>query len=73
MKSARSSPRWDLTSRRLSELPFDSNAAVLVGRLPWIHRDPFDRMLVAQAASRDMKLLSHDDNVLRYGAMTLGF
>ena len=33
----------------------------------------FDRMLIAQAASRDMKLLSHDDNVLRYGAMTLGF
>ena len=46
---------------------------MLAGRLPWIHRDPFDRMLIAQAVSRDMKLLSHDDNVLRDGALTLGF
>ena len=65
--------RNDAVLSRLSELPFDSDAAVLVGRLPWVHRDPFDRMLIAQTASKDMKLLSHDDNVLRYGAMTLGF
>ena len=57
----------------LKELPFDSNAAIAVGSLPWNHRDPFDRMLIAQAVTTGLKLLSHDDNVLRYGSMTIGY
>ena len=32
-----------------------------------IHRDPFDRMLVAQAKCEAMTLLSHDDTLLQYG------
>ncbi len=35
--------------------------ASLAGSLDWEHRDPFDRMLVAQALSNDMVLLSADD------------
>ena len=31
------------------------------------HRDPFDRLLVAQAIVEPMRLVSHDAQVLRYG------
>jgi len=34
--------------------------------LPWHHRDPFDRMLVAQALTEPMRLVTHDAVVARY-------
>lgn len=34
--------------------------------LPWIHRDPFDRMIIAHAISEDMTLVTHDANIHRY-------
>jgi PIN domain nuclease of toxin-antitoxin system len=34
--------------------------------LPWHHRDPFDRMLVAQALSEPMRLVTHDHQVIQY-------
>jgi PIN domain nuclease of toxin-antitoxin system len=34
--------------------------AVVVAALPWHHRDPFDRMLIAQASVENMPLLSAD-------------
>jgi PIN domain nuclease of toxin-antitoxin system len=37
-----------------------------VGTLPPIHRDPFDRMLVAQAQVEDLLLLSRDVDIARY-------
>ena len=37
-------------------------------RLPLIHRDPFDRILVAQAKSEGITLVTRDRNILRYGA-----
>jgi len=40
--------------------------AVAVEALPRIHQDPFDRLLVAQALSESMRLLSHDAVVARY-------
>lgn len=63
----------DALASGLKEFPFDAQAAVAVGGLPWIHRDPFDRMLIAQAQTAEMKLLSHDANVLRYGDVAVGF
>jgi PIN domain nuclease of toxin-antitoxin system len=41
--------------------------AARVGMLPWHHRDPFDRLLVAQAMVEGMSLLSHDDQLDAYG------
>ena len=41
-------------------LPIGFRHAVTVGRLPAIHRDPFDRMLVAQARVEELRLVSHD-------------
>ena len=38
-----------------------------VAKLPAIHSDPFDRMLVTQARSDGLFLLSHDSKVIAYG------
>jgi PIN domain nuclease of toxin-antitoxin system len=58
-----------------SELAVRSNAAALVGRLPLLHRDPFDRLLVAQAIvepailyTADQQLVPYSDLVRRIGA-----
>jgi PIN domain nuclease of toxin-antitoxin system len=40
--------------------------ALLVGSLPPIHKDPFDRMLVAQAQAERLTLLTSDDTVAHY-------
>ena len=43
----------------------------LVATLPWRHRDPFDRMLVAQAISEGMALLSKDRVLNEYAVDVL--
>lgn len=37
-----------------------------LGRLPPLHRDPFDRMLVAQAQCEQLILATRDDDITRY-------
>jgi PIN domain nuclease of toxin-antitoxin system len=41
--------------------------AAAVAGLPWHHRDPFDRMLVAQATTEGAALVSRDDAMRPYG------
>jgi PIN domain nuclease of toxin-antitoxin system len=64
----------DLPERiRDSELPnlaITSDHAIAAGRLPLIHRDPFDRLLVAQARSEGLTLVTRD-KVLRAYAVTV--
>ncbi len=45
-------------------------AAQAAGRLPLAHRDPFDRMLVAQALEQGVPLISSDEDLLREAADT---
>jgi len=40
--------------------------AVTLETLPWHHRDPFDRMLVAQALTESMRLVTHDHTLTMY-------
>lgn len=47
-------------------LPIEAEHAVAVGELPAHHQDPFDRLLVAQALSEPMRLLTHDAVVASY-------
>jgi PIN domain nuclease of toxin-antitoxin system len=58
-----------------TELAVRLNAAALVSRLPLLHRDPFDRVLVAQAIvepatlyTTDQQLVPYSDLVRRIGA-----
>jgi PIN domain nuclease of toxin-antitoxin system len=51
------------------ELPVRSSAALKVGELPHHHRDPFDRLLVAQAITEPAMLYTADARLLRYSEM----
>jgi PIN domain nuclease of toxin-antitoxin system len=53
------------------ELPITVEHAILAGRLPLIHRDPFDRMLVAQAQCEGLTLASRDPHVRQYDVALL--
>ncbi len=48
------------------ELPVTYAHVIAAGRLPAHHRDPFDRMLVAQAAVEGLTLVSRDESIARY-------
>lgn len=45
----------------------DLESALRVRALPWHHRDPFDRLLVAQAFEQGLTLVSHDEAFEHYG------
>ncbi len=48
-------------------LPVTLDHAAAVEMLPWHHRDPFDRMLIAQALTESAALVSRDESLGRYG------
>ncbi|GFE85213.1 twitching motility protein PilT [Steroidobacter agaridevorans] len=52
-----------------SLLPITGDHAAKVARLPPIHKDPFDRLLVAQASVEPMILLTNDDALRDYGSL----
>lgn len=58
--------RRGLIENGYDELPVTSTHAIEIGYLPAIHKDPFDRMLVAQAGSEGLLLLTSDALVARY-------
>jgi len=58
--------RRGLLDHGWEELPITSAHAVAVGHLPPIHKDPFDRMLLAQAESEGITLLTADALVAQY-------
>ncbi len=53
-------------SAGFAELPILGEHALAVETLPSIHGDPFDRILVAQAFTEPLRLLTHDRTVARY-------
>jgi PIN domain nuclease of toxin-antitoxin system len=60
-----------LQSMRFTELPVHIRHVRALATLPALHRDPFDRMLVAQAQTDKLVLVSSDDQVLAYPVTTL--
>lgn len=54
-----------------AELPIRSSAAVLVAGLPPHHRDPFDRLLIAQAISEPAHLLTADPLLPPYSELVI--
>ena len=62
--------------QRLEQEFFESLAVTAkhghqVGTLPWHHRDPFDRMLVAQAQVEKVSLLTADETLSLYGSSVM--
>lgn len=58
--------RRGLLDNGYTELPITSAHAVAVSQLPALHRDPFDRLLVAQALTEGITLLTADAQVAQY-------
>jgi PIN domain nuclease of toxin-antitoxin system len=56
---------------RFEMLDITFDAAVTAATLPQIHRDPFDRMLVAQAKLGNLTLVTRDRYLTRYGINTI--
>jgi len=55
----------------VAPLAFDEESALHVSRLPDLHRDPFDRMLVSQAIVHGLAILTPDKLVSQYPARTI--
>jgi PIN domain nuclease of toxin-antitoxin system len=56
---------------KMIELPVTIRHGEAVGNLPLHHRDPFDRLLVAQAMVEGLILVTGDRQLLRYGVPIL--
>lgn len=58
--------RRGLIDNAYTELTINSEHAVTVGSLPSIHKDPFDRILIAQATVEGITLVTSDSIVSKY-------
>jgi PIN domain nuclease of toxin-antitoxin system len=63
--------RRGLLDNGYDELPVLGPHALAVERLPALHKDPFDRILLAQAQAEAMTLLTADEAMARYGSPAL--
>lgn len=52
-----------------TELPITAEHAVALQRLPNLHRDPFDRILLAQAITEPLKFITADQTLSQYSEL----
>lgn len=64
-------PPEQLAANRFTLLNIATEHALRVASLLWHHRDPFDRMLVAQCLTENLPLVSSDDTLDAYGIKRL--
>ncbi len=62
---------FDLSADGFRELPIRGIHARVAGELPPHHKDPFDRMIAAQAQVEELTLVTSDDVFRKYGVSTL--
>lgn len=55
-----------IADARFEPLAINFSHATAAGKLPLVHRDPFDRMLVAQAGVEELRIVTHDRIFARY-------
>ncbi len=62
----------EIGKNRIESLPITDRHAFYAGQLPRHHKDPFDRMLIAQASVESLILLSHDP-IFKYYDVTISW
>lgn len=64
--------RWDelLNTLMAQELPLSSRDMMHAGSLTWQHRDPFDRMLVAQTQLNGLTLVTNDAQIHNFSGVS---
>jgi PIN domain nuclease of toxin-antitoxin system len=60
-----------IAEARFDELGISFEQAMLAGSLPPHHGDPFDRMIVAQAQSEGLTVVTRDERIAAYGVPVL--
>jgi PIN domain nuclease of toxin-antitoxin system len=60
-----------IRDNRFTELPISVAHGEATNHLPLIHKDPFDRLLVAQAQTEELILITRDKEILKYDVLTL--
>ncbi len=55
----------------ISTLALDENSVIQLAKLPPLHRDPFDRMLICQALQNDLRIATVDNIVRAYSVRVL--
>ncbi len=60
-----------LLAAGVEQLAVNWGHALAVHQLPMLHKDPFDRLLVAQAMSEPMHLLTHDSLLAAYSPLVI--
>jgi PIN domain nuclease of toxin-antitoxin system len=61
----------EIKLHRFTPLYIQHDHAELAGNLPNFHKDPFDRMLIAQAIIENLTLVTRDDFIIKYDVTTL--
>ncbi len=56
----------EMKDHRFTPLNIEFEHSILAGALPFIHKDPFDRMLVAQAMVEKLTIITRDDFIPKY-------
>ena len=62
----------EVAAHRFTPLAVSLEHALAVGALPDLHRDPFDRLLVAQAGVEGLTIVTRDRAIARYDVDVLG-
>jgi len=65
------SPSGEIVNSGFSPLPVAPEDAEFAGEIVWDHRDPFDRLLVAQAARRALTLITADATIRAHGTVPI--
>ncbi len=55
-----------LTKNAIKSLPIQMGHALYVSRLPAIHRDPFDRIIISQSILEKMAVVTRDPDIVEY-------
>ena len=61
----------NLLEKGCLELPITSLHTIIAGELPVLHKDPFDRLLIAQAVVENLFLLTSDKKIAEYPARVI--
>jgi len=56
---------------KITVLPLECRYFERIKKLPLIHRDPFDRIIIATAIERDLTLLTKDSEIIKYEVKTI--
>ena len=62
---------YGMRENGFTELPVTAEHGLAAGALPLLHRDPFDRMLVAQARCEKLTLVTRDREIFAYDVPVL--